>query len=83
VAHASLLLMHRAQGTVFDMFAQGGPGAGWMGASPLETLITRACEPSLLEPNYPLQLEIAEYVNTKKANTYVVLDVRDRVQHIY
>ncbi|KIK62612.1 hypothetical protein GYMLUDRAFT_42065 [Collybiopsis luxurians FD-317 M1] len=37
--------------------------------SPLEVLITRACDPSLPEPNYAAQLEVAEYLNTKKANT--------------
>jgi ADP-ribosylation factor-binding protein GGA len=42
-----------------------------MSASPLEILITRACEPTLPEPNYALQLEIAEYINKKKANTCV------------
>jgi len=30
--------------------------------------MTRACEPSLHEPNYALHLEVAEYINTKKAN---------------
>ncbi|KAF5309057.1 hypothetical protein D9619_013587 [Psilocybe cf. subviscida] len=44
-----------------------GPSS-WMRASPLEVLITRACEPSLPEPNYALHLEVAEYVNQKKAN---------------
>ncbi|KAF9476239.1 VHS-domain-containing protein [Pholiota conissans] len=44
-----------------------GP-SGWMKVSPLEVLITRACEPSLHEPNYALHLEVAEYINQKKAN---------------
>ena len=52
------------------MFAS--PATSWMSASPLEILITRACEPSLPEPNYALHLEVAEYINTKKANTYVM-----------
>lgn len=29
----------------------------------------RACDPSLHEPNLSINLEIAELVNTKKANT--------------
>ncbi|PPQ81820.1 hypothetical protein CVT25_013656 [Psilocybe cyanescens] len=44
-----------------------GPSS-WMRVSPLEVLITRACEPSLHEPNYALHLEVAEYINQKKAN---------------
>ncbi|KAF8884188.1 VHS domain-containing protein, partial [Infundibulicybe gibba] len=34
----------------------------------IEALIYRACDPSLHEPNYALHLEVAEYINTKKAN---------------
>ncbi|KAF8908157.1 VHS domain-containing protein [Gymnopilus junonius] len=44
-----------------------GP-ASWTKVSPLEVLITRACEPSMHEPNYALHLEVAEYINQKKAN---------------
>ncbi|CAA7262509.1 unnamed protein product [Cyclocybe aegerita] len=44
-----------------------GPSS-WLRTSPLEILITRACEPSLPEPNYALHLEVAEYINQKKAN---------------
>ncbi|KAJ7103742.1 VHS domain-containing protein [Mycena epipterygia] len=36
--------------------------------SPIELLITRACDASLHEPNYPLHMEVAEYINDKKAN---------------
>ena len=43
----------------------------WNRVSPLEVLITRACEPSLHEPNFALHLEVAEYINTKKANRFV------------
>lgn len=39
-------------------------------------LITRATYPSQPEPNYALNLEVAEYVNEKKANTYVALPLR-------
>lgn len=49
-----------------------GP-TSWLKISPLEVLITRACEPSLHEPNYALHLEVAEYINKKKANTYVLM----------
>ncbi|TFY80152.1 hypothetical protein EWM64_g3864 [Hericium alpestre] len=41
----------------------------WPRASPLEILITRATAASLPEPNYALHLEVAEYINQKKANT--------------
>lgn len=34
-------------------------------------LVMRACSPHLAEPNYALHLEVAEYINQKKANTYV------------
>ncbi|KAI0946604.1 hypothetical protein AcW1_010032 [Taiwanofungus camphoratus] len=37
--------------------------------SPIEVLVTRACTPSMPEPNYTLHLEVAEYINQKKANT--------------
>ncbi|KAI4523146.1 VHS-domain-containing protein [Schizophyllum commune Loenen D] len=42
--------------------------SSWMRTSPIEILITRACDPSLPEPNYALHLEVAEYINQKKAN---------------
>lgn len=38
-------------------------------ASPVEVYVHRACDPSLREPNYALNLELAEYINNKKANT--------------
>ena len=44
-----------------------GP-TSWMKISPIEILVTRACEPTLHEPNYALHLEVAEYINQKKAN---------------
>ncbi len=39
--------------------------------SQVEVLITRACNPTMGEPNYALHLEVAEYINQKKANTCV------------
>ncbi|KAH8823480.1 VHS domain-containing protein [Flagelloscypha sp. PMI_526] len=45
------------------------PTGNWMRASPIEVLVTRACDPSLPEPNYAVHLEVAEYINQKKANT--------------
>ncbi len=46
--------------------------SGWMmNVSQLEVLITRACNPTMGEPNYALHLEVADYINQKKANTYV------------
>ena len=38
--------------------------------SQVEVLITRACNPTMGEPNYALHLEVADYINQKKANTY-------------
>ncbi|KIY50235.1 VHS domain-containing protein [Fistulina hepatica ATCC 64428] len=43
-------------------------GRGWTQVSPIESLVTRACDPSLPEPNYALHLEVADYINQKKAN---------------
>ena len=43
--------------------------SGTWSASPVEVYVHRACDPSLPEPNYALNLELAEYINTKKANT--------------
>ena len=53
------------------MMLQSPTGVGptsWMKISPIEILVTRACEPTLHEPNYALHLEVAEYINQKKAN---------------
>ncbi len=44
-------------------------GSNWLKVSPLEVLITRACDPSLPEPNYAVHIEVADYINNKKANT--------------
>ncbi|KAJ3822566.1 VHS domain-containing protein [Lentinula raphanica] len=43
--------------------------SAWTRVSPLEVLITRACDPSMPEPNYAAHVEVAEYINNKKANT--------------
>ncbi len=43
-------------------------GSSWS-ASPVEVYVHRACDPSLPEANYALNLELAEHINTKKANT--------------
>ncbi|KAI0036332.1 hypothetical protein K488DRAFT_38212, partial [Vararia minispora EC-137] len=63
--------------------------AGWqLRASPLELLISRATSAHLPEPNYASHLEVAEYVNSKKANTpreaamAVVRLVNNRNPHI-
>ncbi|KAF9261137.1 VHS-domain-containing protein [Marasmius fiardii PR-910] len=42
---------------------------GWRTTSPLEHLIARACDVTLPEPNYAVNLEVADYINKKKANT--------------
>ncbi|GAC97278.1 hypothetical protein PHSY_004863 [Pseudozyma hubeiensis SY62] len=38
-------------------------------SSPVSVYIERCCHPSLSSPNLALNLELADYVNTKKANT--------------
>ena len=45
--------------------------SNWSQDSPLKVHISRATYPSQPEPNYALNLEVAEYVNQKKANTCV------------
>lgn len=45
--------------------------------SQTQILVMRACSPHLAEPNYALHLEVAEYVNQKKANMYVQLHYLD------
>lgn len=47
------------------------PSSSWQQESPLKVLISRATYPSQPEPNYALNLEVAEHINQKKANTYV------------
>ncbi|KAI6032709.1 VHS-domain-containing protein [Pisolithus orientalis] len=47
----------------------GQTASPWFKASRLEILITNACDPSAHEPNFAHHLEIAEYINIKKANT--------------
>ncbi|KZO94549.1 VHS-domain-containing protein [Calocera viscosa TUFC12733] len=37
--------------------------------SPVQLYVDRCCDPTLLEPNYALNLELAEYIEQKKANT--------------
>ncbi|KAK7689398.1 hypothetical protein QCA50_007190 [Cerrena zonata] len=44
--------------------------SGWLSdSSPLRILITRATYPSQPEPNYALNLEVADYIKEKKGNT--------------
>jgi hypothetical protein len=47
--------------------------AAWKQISPLEHLIARACDVTLPEPNYAVNLEVADYINNKKANTCVCI----------
>lgn len=51
------------------MFPTSSPSWVLQDTSPLKILITRATYPSQPEPNYALNLEVAEYINQKKANT--------------
>lgn len=53
------------------MMLGGSNGTPWFRASKLEILTQNACDPTLHEPNYAIHLEIAELINTKKANTSV------------
>ncbi|KAJ7206438.1 VHS domain-containing protein [Mycena rebaudengoi] len=39
-----------------------------MATSPIELLVSRACDASMHEPNYALHIEVADYINDKKAN---------------
>ncbi|KAJ9117711.1 hypothetical protein QFC24_006425 [Naganishia onofrii] len=41
----------------------------WASMSPVEALVERATDPMMAEPNYAINLELAEYINNKKANT--------------
>ena len=56
------------------LFANGPSWAS--AASQVEVLISRACNPSLPDPNYALNLEVANYINEKKANTYACTAAR-------
>ncbi len=47
------------------------PPGNWPRSSQLEFLITRATTAAQPENNYALHIEIAEYINKKKANTYI------------
>lgn len=38
-------------------------------ATATEVFVHRCCDPSMREPNYAINLELAEYINAKKANT--------------
>ncbi|KAF8519752.1 VHS domain-containing protein [Hysterangium stoloniferum] len=42
---------------------------GWINVSQVEVLVQRACDPIIHEPNYAVHLELAEYINNKKANS--------------
>lgn len=50
-----------------------GSQVPWVKVSQIEVLVTRACDPSMHEPNYAVHLEVAEFINEKKANTCVDL----------
>jgi hypothetical protein len=47
------------------------PPGNWQRSSQLDSLITRATTAVQPENNYALHIEIAEYINKKKANTYI------------
>ena len=48
------------------------PPSQWVSnVTPTEVLVSRATNPAMPEPNYAMHLEVAEYINQKKANTCV------------
>lgn len=69
-----------------DWGVRGVDGGGR--PSPVQTYVDRCCDPSLSQPNLPVELELADYVNTKKANTpreaaFAVVDrVNSRMPHV-
>ncbi|KAK4689808.1 ADP-ribosylation factor-binding protein GGA, partial [Tremellales sp. Uapishka_1] len=46
-----------------------GAARPWASISPIQALVERACDATLLEPNYPVNVELSEYINRKKANS--------------
>jgi hypothetical protein len=56
--------------------------------TPVQTLVERCCNPALEMPNLSYELELADYVNTKRANTpreaafEVVAKVNSRIPHV-
>ena len=63
---SSLLHLPSLSYTMFN-----NPPGNWPRTSQLEFLITRATTAVQPENNYALHIEIAEYINKKKANTYI------------
>jgi hypothetical protein len=55
----------------FLSYTMPNPPGNWQRASQLDSLITRATTAAQPENNYALHIEIAEYINKKKANTYI------------
>ncbi|KAG2004690.1 VHS domain-containing protein [Coprinopsis cinerea AmutBmut pab1-1] len=55
--------------------------SGWSRPSQIEILVTRACDPSLPEPNYALHLEVADYINKKKANREAAMTIARLANH--
>lgn len=60
------------------------PPGTWLRTSQLEILITRATTAAQPENNYALHIEIAEYINKKKANRYIlILMIHRHVKNIW
>jgi len=59
-----------------------------MQLSPVQSFVVRCCDPGLEQPNLPLALEFADYINTKRANTAreaafeIVEYVNSRIPHV-
>lgn len=56
--------------------------------TPVQSFVVRCCDPGLEQPNLPLALELADYINTKRANTAreaafeIVEHVNSRIPHV-
>ncbi|WFD27132.1 ARF-binding protein [Malassezia nana] len=56
--------------------------------TPAQSFVVRCCDPGLDQPNLPLALELADYINTKRANTAreaafeIVEHVNSRIPHV-
>lgn len=55
--------------TAPDMLNSASMARPWASVNPVDALVERATDPMMPEPNFAVNLELAEYVNAKKANT--------------
>ena len=78
-----LVLLHAIVPSIlFTMWAN--PPGTWQRTSQLEFLVTRVTTAAQPDNNYALHIEIAEYINKKKANRYIlILMIRRHVKPIW